>query len=234
MLSRAELKYKIAIHALLIQQRKLLLKYWSDLKSINNKHWVKNQSPHVCSLARCQYIYGNLLYPLWQQERKPIPVSTLYEWGVPHWGPSLLACHWSTPNMHQFKTRHNFLPSLHNSQQNRQSQWVCRTAWEIIRVGLRMPVYSTNMRLKFPIVALVLEVITIILFGVFAVYDDGKSHGHNGHDGHNEQDKHDGQSNETHAEKAMDLYPSKFTWAACWQVLCCCMSECLVVWLCLF
>ncbi|XP_026197137.1 ammonium transporter Rh type A [Anabas testudineus] len=64
-----------------------------------------------------------------------------------------------------------------------------------------MPVYSTNMRLKFPIVALVLEVITIILFGVFAVYDDGKSHGHDGHDGH------DGQSNETHAEKAMDLYP---------------------------
>nr|AIC81181.1 Rh family A glycoprotein [Anabas testudineus] len=61
-----------------------------------------------------------------------------------------------------------------------------------------MPVYSTNMRLKFPIVALVLEVITIILFGVFAVYDDGKSHGHDGHDG---------QSNETHAEKAMDLYP---------------------------
>ncbi|KAK2856111.1 hypothetical protein Q5P01_004846 [Channa striata] len=57
-----------------------------------------------------------------------------------------------------------------------------------------MPAYATNMRLKFPIVALVLEVITIILFAVFAVYDDGKGHGHDQH------------SNKTHSEP-MDLYP---------------------------
>ncbi|XP_045916509.1 ammonium transporter Rh type A-like [Micropterus dolomieu] len=62
-----------------------------------------------------------------------------------------------------------------------------------------MPAYTTNMRLKFPIVALVLEIITIILFAVFVEYDDGKHHGHNEHDKH---------FNETHHEKAsMDLYP---------------------------
>lgn len=78
-----------------------------------------------------------------------------------------------------------------------------------------MPAYSTNMRLKFPIVALVLEVITIILFGVFTVYDDGKSQGHDAH------------SNETHHDdNPMHLYPSKSTWAACCMP-CCCM--CLVV-----
>lgn len=65
-----------------------------------------------------------------------------------------------------------------------------------------MPAYATNMRLKFPIVALVLEIITIILFAVFVDYDDGKGHGH----GHQEH------SNETHNEKPpMALYPSKST-----------------------
>ncbi|XP_034555830.1 ammonium transporter Rh type A [Notolabrus celidotus] len=57
-----------------------------------------------------------------------------------------------------------------------------------------MPAYATNMRLKFPIVALVLEIVTIILFAVFVVYDDGKHHGH--------------ASNGTqHEEAPMDLYP---------------------------
>lgn len=59
-----------------------------------------------------------------------------------------------------------------------------------------MPAYATNMRVKFPIVALVLEIITIILFAVFVVYDDGKGHGHGA------------PSNQTHhEEKPMDLYP---------------------------
>ncbi|XP_023830098.1 ammonium transporter Rh type A [Salvelinus sp. IW2-2015] len=44
-----------------------------------------------------------------------------------------------------------------------------------------MPAYSTNMRLKFPILALTLEIITIILFAVFVVYDDGKHGGHGAH-----------------------------------------------------
>nr|AGA93878.1 RhAG [Porichthys notatus] len=59
-----------------------------------------------------------------------------------------------------------------------------------------MPAYATNMRLKFPIVALVLEIITIILYAVFVDYDDGKGHGH-------------GHSNETHPEEQnpMTLYP---------------------------
>ncbi|XP_055729113.1 ammonium transporter Rh type A [Salvelinus fontinalis] len=48
-----------------------------------------------------------------------------------------------------------------------------------------MPAYSTNMRLKFPILALTLEIITIILFAVFVVYDDGKHGGHGGHGAHN-------------------------------------------------
>ncbi|KAJ8008772.1 hypothetical protein DPEC_G00081890 [Dallia pectoralis] len=61
-----------------------------------------------------------------------------------------------------------------------------------------MPAYATNMRLKFPIVALVLEILTIVLFAVFVVYDDGK-----GHDAH-------GNSTATHQEEAVDpmtLYP---------------------------
>lgn len=63
-----------------------------------------------------------------------------------------------------------------------------------------MPAYATNMRLKFPILALVLEIITIILFAVFAVYDDGKP----SHDDHKK-------SNETHEDKGgpLRLYPSK-------------------------
>ncbi|XP_029611932.1 ammonium transporter Rh type A [Salmo trutta] len=44
-----------------------------------------------------------------------------------------------------------------------------------------MPAYSTNMRLKFPILALTLEIITIILFAVFVDYDDGKHGGHGAH-----------------------------------------------------
>ncbi|XP_034096032.1 ammonium transporter Rh type A [Gymnodraco acuticeps] len=61
-----------------------------------------------------------------------------------------------------------------------------------------MPAYATNMRMKFPIVALVLEIITIILFAVFVDYDDGKSHDH-----------HDKASNKSdHKEPMpMDLYP---------------------------
>lgn len=64
-----------------------------------------------------------------------------------------------------------------------------------------MPAYATSMRLKFPIVALALEVITIILFAVFVVYDDGKGHGHDGH------------GNDTgHQDPPMMLYPSKCKW----------------------
>lgn len=63
-----------------------------------------------------------------------------------------------------------------------------------------MPAYATNMRLKFPIVALTLEIITIILFAVFVVYDDGHDEGHG----------HDNPSNDTdHETKIMKLYPSK-------------------------
>uniref|UniRef100_A0AAQ4S9H6 Ammonium transporter Rh type A n=1 Tax=Gasterosteus aculeatus aculeatus TaxID=481459 RepID=A0AAQ4S9H6_GASAC len=60
-----------------------------------------------------------------------------------------------------------------------------------------MPAYATNMRMKFPIVALALEIVIIILFAVFVTYDDGKSHGHDPH------------SNATHHEepRPMELYP---------------------------
>ncbi|KAM6915541.1 ammonium transporter Rh type A [Xenentodon cancila] len=58
-----------------------------------------------------------------------------------------------------------------------------------------MPAYATTMRLKFPIVALTLEIITIILFAVFVIYDDGKHH-----DGH-----HD--SNHTGEVNHVKLYP---------------------------
>ncbi|XP_062406204.1 ammonium transporter Rh type A [Sardina pilchardus] len=44
-----------------------------------------------------------------------------------------------------------------------------------------MPAYATNMRLKFPILALILEIITIILYAVFVTYDDGKSSHHDDH-----------------------------------------------------
>ncbi|XP_053192567.1 ammonium transporter Rh type A [Scomber japonicus] len=60
-----------------------------------------------------------------------------------------------------------------------------------------MPAYATNMRLKFPILALILEIITIILFAVFTVYSDGTNH-----------DDHKKPSNETHDEpEPMKLYP---------------------------
>ncbi|CAN9507890.1 unnamed protein product [Ophioblennius macclurei] len=63
-----------------------------------------------------------------------------------------------------------------------------------------MPAYATNMRMKFPIVALTFEIITIILFAVFVVYDDGKRHGH----GHGKEKP----SNETRPERLRwELYP---------------------------
>ncbi|XP_030637058.1 ammonium transporter Rh type A isoform X1 [Chanos chanos] len=59
-----------------------------------------------------------------------------------------------------------------------------------------MPAYSTNMRLKFPILALTLEIITIILYAIFVTYDDGKS----SHDDH--------ASNKSHTEEnPLSLYP---------------------------
>lgn len=68
-----------------------------------------------------------------------------------------------------------------------------------------MPAYATNMRIKFPIIALTLEIITIILFAVFVEYDDGKKeHGaHDSHDTHNDTEPTGG---------PMELYPSKSTW----------------------
>ncbi|KAM9551305.1 ammonium transporter Rh type A-like [Salvelinus alpinus] len=52
-----------------------------------------------------------------------------------------------------------------------------------------MPAYSTNMRLKFPILALTLEIITIILFAVFVDYDDGKHGGHGAHNTTHHEEK---------------------------------------------
>ncbi|KAK6295002.1 hypothetical protein J4Q44_G00342280 [Coregonus suidteri] len=63
-----------------------------------------------------------------------------------------------------------------------------------------MPAYATNMRLKFPILALTLEIITIILFAVFVVYDDGK---HGGHGAHNNATHHE----EKTAQNPLTLYP---------------------------
>lgn len=65
-----------------------------------------------------------------------------------------------------------------------------------------MPAYATNMRFKFPILALVLEVITIILFAVFVVYDDGKGHGHGLEEHHDNSSDH-----EEHEAGPMELYP---------------------------
>ncbi|XP_035277149.1 ammonium transporter Rh type A [Anguilla anguilla] len=62
-----------------------------------------------------------------------------------------------------------------------------------------MPAYATNMRLKFPILALSLEILTIILFAFFVVYDDGKPSSHGAHDGH-------APSNKTE-DKNLRLYP---------------------------
>ncbi|KAK3541878.1 hypothetical protein QTP86_008137 [Hemibagrus guttatus] len=62
-----------------------------------------------------------------------------------------------------------------------------------------MPAYSTNMKLKFPILALSLEIITIVLYAFFVVYDVGSGHS-SGHD----------TKNQTHEESRVSLYP---TWA---------------------
>lgn len=136
----------------------------------------------------------------------PSPWAQELGGGFHNSGPSHLSCHWLLQNQHQFKTRRHFLPSLYTapfkkeppSGPDGQIGCVCVRLWEITSVVFRMPAYATNMRLKFPIVALTLEIITIILFAVFAVYDDGTSHGHGM------------PSNSTHHEESpMDLYPSK-------------------------
>uniref|UniRef100_A0A8C1BS78 Ammonium transporter Rh type A n=1 Tax=Cyprinus carpio carpio TaxID=630221 RepID=A0A8C1BS78_CYPCA len=61
-----------------------------------------------------------------------------------------------------------------------------------------MPAYATNMRLKFPILALILEAVTIVLYALLVVYDTGDAHGH---DGTHEE------SNTTHSSSPMTLYP---------------------------
>ncbi|XP_016373148.1 ammonium transporter Rh type A-like [Sinocyclocheilus rhinocerous] len=61
-----------------------------------------------------------------------------------------------------------------------------------------MPSYATNMRLKFPILALTLEAVTIVLYALLVVYDTGDAHGHDG--SHAE-------SNTTHSSSPMTLYP---------------------------
>ncbi|MCJ8743831.1 hypothetical protein PDJAM_G00098840 [Pangasius djambal] len=61
-----------------------------------------------------------------------------------------------------------------------------------------MPAFSTNMRLKFPIVALLLEIITITLYAVFVVYDTGDDH---------HPSAHHGTENNTHEEGPVTLYP---------------------------
>lgn len=65
-----------------------------------------------------------------------------------------------------------------------------------------MPAYATNMRLKFPILALILEAVTIILYALFVVYDTGDAHGHG--------DGHHAEGNTTHPENPMTLYPSEY------------------------
>lgn len=187
------------------------LKVQSELKSTNITLTVKNEReaaviksvPHVRSLAEWYYVCVLLcLSAVWREE--PIPREQSACGGVHHWGPSPLPCHWSPRNLHQFKTKCSFLPSLHTLKKTDREGTDWQSWWEITRLGPRMPAYATNMRLKFPIVALVLEIITIILFAVFVTYDDGKSHDHDSH------------TNETHKQEPMDLYPSKFP---CWKML---------------
>ncbi|XP_030577095.1 ammonium transporter Rh type A [Archocentrus centrarchus] len=67
-----------------------------------------------------------------------------------------------------------------------------------------MPAYATNMRIKFPIIALVLEIITIILFAIFVDYDDGEK---GTHDPQNTQDHHDPPGSHNNTVGPMDLYP---------------------------
>ncbi|KAL7888593.1 hypothetical protein AOLI_G00035670 [Acnodon oligacanthus] len=65
-----------------------------------------------------------------------------------------------------------------------------------------MPAYSTNIRLKFPILALILELVTILLYALFVVYDDGKTSSH--HDGDHDKDN----STDHHKEESpVALYP---------------------------
>ncbi|XP_051952230.1 ammonium transporter Rh type A-like [Xyrauchen texanus] len=62
-----------------------------------------------------------------------------------------------------------------------------------------MPAYATNMRIKFPVLALILEAVTIVLYSLFVVYDTGDKHGHD--EGHHVA------GNESHPESPMTLYP---------------------------
>lgn len=96
----------------------------------------------------------------------------------------------------------------HSSLKKTEEAWarVCESARDNQHQS-QMPAYATNMRLKFPILALTLEIITIILFALFAVYDDGK------HSGHSPS------SNHTQEVGPMDLYPSKSTWRCLLDVL---------------
>lgn len=67
---------------------------------------------------------------------------------------------------------------------------------------LSMPAYATNMRLKFPILALILEAVTIVLYALLVVYDTGDAHGHDGSHA---------KSNTTQSTSPMTLYPSKYS-----------------------
>uniref|UniRef100_A0A673HRT1 Ammonium transporter Rh type A n=1 Tax=Sinocyclocheilus rhinocerous TaxID=307959 RepID=A0A673HRT1_9TELE len=59
-----------------------------------------------------------------------------------------------------------------------------------------MPAYATNMRLKFPILALMLEVVTIVLYALLVVYDTGDAHGDGSHE----------ESNTTHSSVFQDVH----------------------------
>lgn len=105
--------------------------------------------------------------------------------------------------LYQFKSRRRFLPPFLDGSTPKHRTYregLTQSCRKITRVGFRMPAYSTNMRLKFPILALILEIITIILYAVFVTYDDG--HGH--HDDHHK-------TNGTE-KSPLDLYPSKWCW----------------------
>uniref|UniRef100_A0A4W4EW70 Ammonium transporter Rh type A n=1 Tax=Electrophorus electricus TaxID=8005 RepID=A0A4W4EW70_ELEEL len=58
-----------------------------------------------------------------------------------------------------------------------------------------MPLYATNMRMKFPVLALILQALIIVLYSVFVVYDDGKS------------DHSDNHTSGSHGEHPLALYP---------------------------